>query len=154
MKALVAYDSKFGNTREVALAIGEALAAELAGQGGQVDVVHVTDTDAATMAACDLLVFGTPVHGGRPAEDAAALLKTLPRKSLTGVRVIGFDTRATHWITRLFGYAAPRVTKTLVQAGGTQVGSPGDFYVAGTEGPLLEGELDRAAAWAKGLVAG
>lgn len=154
MKALVAYDSKFGNTKEVALAIGEALAAELADTGGVVEVVHVSETDAAAMAASDLLVFGTPVHGGRPSEGAAALLKTLRPKSLAGVRVIGFDTRTPHWIARIFGYAAPRVTKTLQKAGGTQVGSPGDFYVGGTEGPLLEGELDRATAWAKGLVAG
>ena len=31
------------------------------------------------------------------------------------------------------------------------LGAPEGFYAEGTEGPLKEGELDRAAAWGKGI---
>ena len=44
--------------------------------------------------------------------------------------------------------------KALEKKGGTLAGSPGGFYVTGGEGPLKEGEVERAAAWAKGLVGG
>jgi flavodoxin I len=65
------------------------------------------------------------------------------------VRVAGFDTRLTAKWVRIFGYAGPKIAAALQQKGGTQVGSPGGFFVKGKEGPLVEGEVERAAAWAR-----
>jgi hypothetical protein len=39
-----------------------------------------------------------------------------------------------------------------VKTGGTLVGKPAGLYVKGGEGPLKDGEIERVAAWAKGLV--
>jgi flavodoxin len=142
MKTLVVYDSRFGNTKLVAEAIGEGIP-------GEAEVVHVGEAKPTELGGYDLLVVGAPTHGGRPSEAAKAFLKKIPGRSLAGIRVAGFDTRATVKWVRIFGYAAPRIAKALQKKGGTLIGSPGDFYVLGTEGPLREGELERAAAWAR-----
>ena len=142
MKTLVVYDSKFGNTKLVAEAIGEGIP-------GEVEVVHAAEADAAELGGYDLLVVGAPTHGGRPAEAAKAFLDRIDGRALAGVRVAGFDTRVPAKWVRIFGYAAPRIARALQRKGGTLAGRPGDFYVLGTEGPLREGELERAAGWAR-----
>ena len=96
-----------------------------------------------------MLVVGAPTHGGRPPEGVQTFLKQIQTPALKGIKVAGFDTRVKHFVAKLFGYAAPRIVTALEKKGGTKVGTPGDFYVAGTEGPLLEGEVERATQWAK-----
>jgi len=56
-------------------------------------------------------------------------------------------------MVRLFGYAAAPIAKRLKSKGGELVLAPEGFVVKDTEGPLKEGELDRAAAWARQLIA-
>ena len=51
------------------------------------------------------------------------------------------------------GYAAEPIAKGLKRKGGDQRLPPEGFYVADTEGPLKEGELERAAEWAQRVVA-
>jgi hypothetical protein len=72
--------------------------------------------------------------------------------ALGGVRVAGFDTRMTTKLITMFGTAAPKIAKALEEKGGTLVGKPEGFYVTGGEGPLKDGEMERAAGWAHGLV--
>jgi flavodoxin len=142
MKTLVVYDSRFGNTKLVAEALGEAIP-------GEVEVVHAGEAKAAELGGYDLLVVGAPTHGGRPSDGAKAFLGQIQGQALAGVRVAGFDTRVPAKWVRIFGYAAPRIAKALAKKGGRLAGPPGDFYVLGTEGPLKDGELERAAAWAQ-----
>jgi len=54
---------------------------------------------------------------------------------------------------RLFGYAAKSIAGTLKKKAGELVVPPEGFFVGGTEGPLKEGELERAADWAKQIEA-
>ena len=51
-----------------------------------------------------------------------------------------------------FGYAAPRIVRSLVGNGGSLLAPPEGFVVLGIEGPLKAGELERAASWATELV--
>jgi hypothetical protein len=53
----------------------------------------------------------------------------------------------------LIGYAAPRIGRQLRARGAQVVLEPEGFIVTGTEGPLKDGEEQRATAWAKELVA-
>ena len=80
-----------------------------------------------------------------------------------GVQVAAFDTRITEeefrshgfFVTTLvsvFGYAAEPIAKQLQKKGGELVLPPEGFYVGGTEGPLLDGELARAGAWGEQIV--
>jgi hypothetical protein len=66
--------------------------------------------------------------------------------------VATFDTRIKSGWARIFGFAAGRMAKDLEKKGATLVGSPEPFYVEGTEGPLKEGELERASSWAREIL--
>lgn len=158
MKALVVYDSAFGNTERVARAIGSAL-----GELAAVETLHVTAVTPAHLTGLDLLVVGAPTQRFRPTTPIANLLRDLPRGSLRGVRVAAFDTRLAKseieririlaFLVRIFGYAADTIAARLKRRGGDLVAPPEGFIVGGTEGPLAEGELVRASVWAKRLVA-
>ena len=137
MKALVVYDSTHGNTEKIAQAIGEAV-------GGQVR--RVGEVNPADLKGFDLLIVGSPTHGGFPTPGIDGLLQALP--ALQGVNVAAFDTRTKRTI---FGYAAPRIARRLERNGGKLLAPAEGFFVLGMEGPLKDGELERAAGWAKGI---
>jgi hypothetical protein len=56
-----------------------------------------------------------------------------------------FDTRMKIFIS---GNAARQISKLLKQAGAHVLSDPEAFYVKGKEGPLQEGEIERARNWA------
>ncbi len=150
MKALVVYDSAYGNTQRVA----EAIAATLA-----VEATHSRAAAAGELEGIDLLVAGSPTQGGRPTKVFQEYLRTIPNGRLDGVAVAAFDTRIPaadsglplRLLMNLIGYAAPRIAADLKRKGGRQVIAPEGFVVEGKEGPLREGELERARGWAKQL---
>jgi flavodoxin I len=144
MKALVVYDSVYGNTEKIARAIGDAVS-------GEVRVLRVGEVDVSELKTLDLLFVGAPTHGGRPSPTMREFLDKVQSPALEGIKVAAFDTRlSTRWVG-IFGYAAGRIAKSLQKKGGALVGSPEAFYVQGSEGPLKEGELERAAAWAQDI---
>jgi len=53
---------------------------------------------------------------------------------------------------KLFGYAAKPIAGMLKKKGGSLVQQPEGFYVKDSEGPLKDGELERAARWAQSLL--
>ena len=140
MKALVVYDSTYGNTEKIAQAIGEAIAAQ---------VLRVGQVSPSDLKGFDLVIVGSPTHGGRPTPEIQGLLKAL--LALEGVKAAAFDTRHVSKWTLLFGYAAPRIARGLKRNGATLIVPPEGFFVLGTKGPLKEGEIERAAGWAKGI---
>ena len=159
MKILVIYDSVFGNTEKIARAIAAALADALS--EGNIALLQAGQAQLDQLAGSDLLVVGSPTRGFRPTEALAALLDRLGRNSLQGVRAAAFDTRFkadeldsafTRFVVKTGGYAARRIADRLMKAGAGLAVPPAGFYVADTEGPLLDGELERAAAWAKSLL--
>jgi flavodoxin I len=137
MKALVIYDSVHGNTEKIAQVIGEAIG---------VLVVKVGDVTPANLDGLELLIVGAPTHGGSPTKGIGALLKTLPM--LPGAKGAAFDTRG---VKSAFGVAADKIARGLEKAGIILLVPPEGFVVKGVKGPLAEGEVERAADWAKGL---
>jgi len=157
MKALVVYDSVFGNTEKVAQAIGAAL-----GAPEEVSVVRVADVRPEQLAGLDVLVVGSPTRAFRPMPSVSAFIKGLRPDALRGVRTAAFDTRISledakpacvRAMVRLFGWAAEPIAKGLARKGGAPAVAPEGFCVVGSEGPLREGELERAAEWARGIAA-
>ena len=55
-------------------------------------------------------------------------------------------------LVKLFGYAAEPIAKKLQGKGGVLAAAPEGFIVKGTEGPLKEGELERASGWAQEIL--
>ena len=145
MKVLIVYDSVYGNTEGIARAIGGAIA-------GEVKVLRAGEVNPSEYESIGLLIVGSPTQGGRPLPSIKNLLNSIPESSLKGINVAAFDTRLTaKWVV-IFGYAAGRIANNLKNKGGNLVVSPEGFFVKGTKGPLKEGELERAAAWAEEVV--
>lgn len=158
MKAMVAYDSAYGNTEQVAQAIGDAL-----GPKEDVRVVRVGEVNPEQLAGLTLLIVGSPTQRFSPTGATTRFLKSIPDNGLRGTKVAAFDTRFTvseiervrilAFFVRRFGYAAEPIADRLEKKGGELAVPPEGFYVGDTEGPLLEGELERAADWAKQIAA-
>jgi hypothetical protein len=62
-----------------------------------------------------------------------------------------FDTRLRARWVKVFGYAADRIAEKVKLLGADLIAEPEGFIVKGKKGPLAEGELERAAAWVRGL---
>jgi hypothetical protein len=170
MKALVVYESMFGNTRKVAEAVGHGLAPI-----GEVSVAPLAETSIAQVVAADLLVVGAPthVHGmTRPksranavemAHRAGSTLVLEPHAAGPGVRewlaglptvdgwAAAFDTRTT-MAPFLTGRASRRIEEGLRRHGCVVMARPASFLVDGTH-HLVAGEEDRARAWGAQLAA-
>lgn len=144
MKALVVYDSVYGNTEKVARAIAEALA-----EAGEVKVKRPGEVSPSELESLDLLVVGSPTQGWRPTPAIQKLLDEIPAGALEQVRVASFDTRMKGRIAGLLGYAAGRIAEALKKKGGRLVAAAEGFEVKDKEGPLEHGELGRAAEWAR-----
>jgi flavodoxin I len=151
MNVLVVYDSYFGNTEKTAHAIGGAFSTE-----DTVRVVHVKDFASEMIKGIDLLVVGSPTRAFRPTKALTAALGMLALGSLKGVKVAVFDTRVSleevnskvlNFMVNIFGYAAQPIARLLKRKGGVLVCEPEGFIVNGKEGPLKDGELERAAEW-------
>lgn len=143
---LVVYDSRYGNTERIAQAMGQAIDAR---------AVRVGAVDPAELKGLDVLIVGSPTNGGNPTQGIYDLLQALKAPpALQGVSVAAFDTRtATVWNRLIpFGYAGPRVARLLEAAGGKLLAGPEGFVVLAIKGPLQDGEIERAAEWAEGLV--
>ena len=157
MRALVVYESMFGNTRAVAQAVAGGIQESMA-----VDVVEAGAAPDAVPEGVALLVVGGPTHAfgmSRPATriDAArqALtiislergirewLKGLPVRT-SATQATAFDTRVT---SRVTGSAARAASRRLDRLDYPLVAAPEDGRVTGVKGPLIDGELDRARAW-------
>jgi flavodoxin len=141
MKALVLYDSTYGNTEKVAQAIAEGL-------GGAARVLHVKQATAAELQGTDLLVVGSPTVGFNALPPVRSWLDSLPASALAGKRVAAFDTRIhmPRWVF-FARYAAPLLAGRLRKLGGKLIGKPDGFFVVDREGPLAEGEVARARTW-------
>jgi hypothetical protein len=81
-----------------------------------------------------------------------SFLAGLSPTAVADVPVAAFDTRL-RWPVLLSGSAGRRIARQLSKMGGQLVAEPGSFLVEGGQGPLIDGELDRATAWAERLAA-
>jgi hypothetical protein len=161
MRALVVFETMFGNTGKIAAAIADGMA-----DGADVTLTNVVDAPAELPATIDLLVVGGPTHafsmsrvGTRrtAAERGGAFtdvpggirewLEALPPPK-SRVTFAGFDTRVD---MPLLPGAASRAATKLARKHGFDVLDPASFLVEGYEGPLVEGQLELARDWGHGL---
>jgi flavodoxin I len=152
MKISIIYDSYFGNTEKVANAIGDALAAS-----EEVRVVRISEFLPEHLQGIQLLIVGSPTRAFRPSDAIKSFLKGLSARSLQGVIIAAFDTRVDitkvnssilTFLVNIFGYAAQPIARGLQKKGGKLAAAPEGFYVKDKEGPLEDGELERASHWA------
>jgi flavorubredoxin len=132
VKALVVYDSVYGNTEKIA----KALAVGLESGGVDVDVVKVDAVKFDELGKVDLLCVGSPVHGwsmSKPVKEFLERLKSV--QGLSGKKAFAFDTKMK---IRLAGSARGKIERKLKGLGLT-IAKPGESAtVKGREGPLEE----------------
>jgi hypothetical protein len=164
MKALVVYESMWGNTEKVARAVAGGLQAWC-----PVEVRDVAAAGPGDLDGVDLLVVGGPTHAfsmSRPTTRRDAVEQGAPagheergiREWLDGlpearVDVATFDTRVGK-VRHLPGSAARKAAKQVRRRHLGRVVDTEGFCVGDVAGPLLEGELDRARSWGSGLLDG
>jgi len=159
MRAVVVYESMFGNTAQVAEAITDGMRRE----GAEVSVLPVATASRDTAAGVDVVVVGAPTHGfslstvasrRNAVRDGATLDPAdqgvrewlLSQPKLDGAVVAVFDTRM--WSMRHWPFsAARRIARLLRRRGVRATTATAGFYVRGSKGPLVAGETDRARAW-------
>jgi hypothetical protein len=162
VKALVVYESMFGNSEAIARAVAASLG----------ESCEVTIANAAAMPSADgvdLLVVGAPTHAfglSRPSTRQEAVKQGAPHPAsagtglreyldaspqLAGLAAAAFDTRVNKPL--LPGSAAHKAHRRLHRLGCRMLCPAESFLVTGTTGPLLEGETERAGRWAASLAA-
>lgn len=150
---LVIYDSFFGNTETIAKAIGEAL--------DNAQVIKVSEVSEADLDDLEFLFVGSPTRIFRASPTIMGFLRNLGSGSLSGVKTAVFDTRIPvdqtdsgflRTMIKFFGYADTKIAKVLKKKGAELVIHNEGFAVTGTEGPLVEGELERAQDWARSIL--
>ncbi len=167
-RALVVYESMFGNTADLARAVGRGLE----DYGYETDVLNVVDAPTADELAIDLLVLGAPTHAfslshrttredavrqGAPAGCVEVglrewLARVQPQVTRSSVPVTCFDSRA-RLARHLPGSAAHKASRLAREAGFHRQLGTESFYVDAVTGPLLPGETDRARAWGRQVAA-
>ena len=156
MQALVIYDSVFDNTEKIAQSIATGLRTAHETQclrAGSVSVVQIT--------SADIIVMGSPTRSFRSTPATHSMLDSIPSAALQGKKVAAFDTRLLMTGVKglLFrkiidkgGYAAPIIAFEMQSKAGALSLRAEGFFVKGEEGPLVDGELERASDWGRKLV--
>jgi len=162
MKALVVYESHYGNTEQIAEAIAEGI-------GPDARALNTTEATGKLIEEADLVVAGAPVMTFRLPNES--VLSTLPKDTRAprpadmshpplrewldklprhpGTAAASFETRL-RWSP---GGATGAIDERFRKAGFRTIAKPGKFVVKGSYGPLREGELERAREWGATLTA-
>ena len=146
MNVLIAYASQFGNTEHLARVIGSALESHHA-----VRVVATREARDVTNDGVHLLFVGAPTQLFGRRLLVRSFLDGLTRHGFTGVAAAAFDTRM-GTPTQKNAAEAEVIAARLQAAGCRLVVPPESFLVKGFTGPLVDGEEERARAWAIGAI--
>jgi hypothetical protein len=168
MRALVVYESMFGNTRDVAQAVADGVGTMM-----PVELIEVADAPSVIPADVALLLIGGPTHahglsspksradaagraGDKLVSRGGGLADWLDDVSAEAgpVAAVAFDTRI-KGPGLLWGSAAKAATKLLRARHFSVIAQPVSFLVGGPTGPMFNrietGERERATAWGAGI---
>ena len=172
MRAVIIYESMFGNTHQVAQAIADGLA-----PGNNITVVAVTEADQGLLAGADLVVVGGPTHahgmsrtstrrmaaeqahkeGSQVSLDEGAptpgpgLRDWFASLGHLTTHAAAFDTRF-DGRAALTGRASKGIARLLGEHGLSLLVQPESFLI-GKDNQLRPGEQERAREWGKSLAA-
>jgi flavodoxin len=144
MKALVVYDTVKGNTAKAAEAVASGI-------GEKTKAQKYTSVDVGALSGLDVLVIGSPTNGGRHTPGIQGFLGRIPSDLAGKLKVAAFDTRMSWGFLKIFGYAGGTMAAALKKRGFKILGQPEGFFVKTANGPLKEGELERAESWGRKL---
>jgi len=147
MNVLVVYFSKFGNTRKIAEAIAEVM-----DSAGSIRILNLEDLRVSDLRGLDLVIIGTPTHKMNLPAPVKEKFLSLPKRILRGAPMAAFDTSyKMSWLLSKFT-ASKKLVQKFRQLGGKRIIRSETFHVTGREGPLYEGEIERARQWAESIL--
>ena len=164
-RALVVFESMFGNTEQISRAVVDGLEAA----GVPARACEVSTAPAELPSSVEMLVVGAPTHAfslSRPQTRSDAVRQGADQsKAAVGLRewletvvpdrpvhVAVFDTRIRK-VRRLPAAAGPSAARLLKRRGFSRVDRPVAFLVDDLQGPLVDGEVERATSWGRSLAA-
>lgn len=161
MRAIVVYESHWGNTAEIARAIAEGI-------GPEARALNTDEASASVVAEAELVVAGAPIMAfGLPSDvmvENAGKDPKAPRKADVShpslrhwlealppshAAAASFETKL-RWSP---GGATGAIDERFQRAGFRTIVKGEKFWVSTPYGPLREGEAERARAWGSELAA-
>ena len=144
MEILVVFGSQYGNTQRIARAIARSLSSE-----HHVRVLPAAAASDVSGTSVDLLFVGAPTQMRGLRLLAKPFLDGLMERGFSGTPAAAFDTRMDLGPQLL---ESTVISNQLTEAGCRLVAKPESFLVLGLEGPLADGEEERAEIWARTVV--
>jgi flavodoxin len=145
MRGIVVYQSKWGNSRQIAEAIGNGLT-ETGHQAGVVPVNSAGSPD----PSLDFIVLGGPTRAARAYGPIKRLAKKV-KDGWKGKYFATFSTGGTVTAEKPSKQASERMYEMLEANGLVPLAPPFKAGVKEMHGPLVEGEVERALEFGKEL---
>jgi menaquinone-dependent protoporphyrinogen IX oxidase len=138
MKVLIVFDTKHGNTQQVAELIAEGINSV---DGNETDVSNVNDFELSEDKAYDLIVIGSPNHVGTYTKKVKKFVSNLSSTSVKFSSFAVFDT----YMGKDFEKAAKKMEKQIIEIlpSSTMALPVLSIKVGGIKGPITEEDLSK-----------
>ncbi len=138
MKVLIIFDTKHGNTQQVADLIADGINSV---EGNETEVVNVNDFEPNEDKTYDLILIGSPNHVGSHVKSIKKFIKNLPSGNVKASSFAAFDT----YMSKDFEKAVKKMEKQISEnLPNSTKALPGlSIKVGGMKGPILEEELSK-----------
>jgi len=151
-KAIVVYDTRFGNTEKLAIAIARGIEK----RGVAVDCRSVDDVVVDELVGYDFIAVGGPTHMAGISKPMGEFLEELRRVDISGKKGFCFDTRNQSRLNIFdLNGAARRIEKKMKKMRVKMMKPRGSALVEGREGPLEKGAqeaFEKTGAEIAGLI--
>lgn len=137
-KVIIAYVSKWGNTKQAAEAIAEGMKQV---EGMKVVLSELKEIDPAKVPDYDAILIGSPNHFGGPIKSIKKFINKLGKLDLKGKHFAVFDT----YLAKDFEKAVKKMEKQIAEKVPElkPIVSGLSIQVQGMKGPIKEGEFPK-----------
>ncbi|MFW9972219.1 MAG: flavodoxin family protein [Candidatus Odinarchaeota archaeon] len=147
MKVLIAYDTKYGNTKRVGELIAEGINTV---DGNEVIIENVKDVNLNKEETYDLILIGSPNHMGSHVGSVKKFIKTLSKATLKVGSYAAFDTYMAKDFEKVVKKIEKQVNSTMPDL---KKAFPGlSIQVSGMKGPIVEEDLEKCKDFGIGLI--
>ena len=138
MKVLIVFDTKHGNTQQVADLIADGINSV---EGTETEVVNVKDFELSENKTYDLILIGSPNHVGSHVKSIKKFIKNLSSSSLKASSFAAFDT----YMSKDFEKAVKKMEKQISEnLPNSTMALPGlSIKVGGMKGPIVDSDLSK-----------
>ena len=146
LKVLIVYETKYGNTKKAAEAVGESIKEA----GNEITVMKVDAVEMDTVKDYSAIVVGSPTYASNQARSIKKFISSL--SGLEDTKIVVFDTHTGDGKSTggLMRRAVKKMEKQIEKAPNLKKIMNGlQVAVKGIKGPLIDGELDKCKEFGK-----